>query len=161
MTGPRDDAGSRLRPRARGTAEFARLHQRFGWWSLLGFLALGAALETMHGFKVGWYLDVSNETRRLMWTLSHAHGTLFALVHIVFAQALRDLPPASPRWLRLASPSLLGSSVLLPGGFLLGGVVIYSGDPGVGILLVPLGALLILFAVFLAARHLGTTGTVD
>lgn len=55
-------------------AEYARRHLRFGWWSLLFFLTFGLGLETLHGLKVGWYLDVENETRRLMWTLAHAHG---------------------------------------------------------------------------------------
>jgi len=42
---------------------------------------------------------------------------------------------------------LTGATVLLPGGFFLGGAMIYAGDPGVGILLVPVGALLLLVAV--------------
>ncbi|PYL06334.1 MAG: hypothetical protein DME34_09145, partial [Verrucomicrobia bacterium] len=54
---------------------------RFGWWSLLVFLMIGAGLETLHGFKIGWYVDVGNETRRLMFTLAHAHGTALALVN--------------------------------------------------------------------------------
>ena len=121
----------------------AGLHLRFGWASLLLFLSLGIVLETLHAFKVGWYLDVSNETRRLMWTLAHAHGTLLALVHIVFG-----LTPPSPRdGRKLASLSLIGASVLLPGGFFLGGLAVYGGDPGVGILLVPAGAVLLLAAV--------------
>ena len=41
---------------------------------------------------------------------------------------------------------------MLPGGFFLGGLVIYAGDPGIGILLVPVGAVLLLAAVFLIAR---------
>ena len=44
--------------------------------------------------------------------------------------------------------------MLLPGGFLLGGAVIYSGDPGVGILLVPAGTVLLLTGVLLAALRL-------
>ncbi|NIM42420.1 MAG: hypothetical protein GTN84_14715, partial [Hydrogenophaga sp.] len=34
----------------------ARQHLRFGWWSLLVFLCLGAVLESMHGFKVQFYV---------------------------------------------------------------------------------------------------------
>ena len=49
----------------------ADFHFRVGWHSLVVFMLLGTALETMHGFKIGWYLDVSNETRRLMWPLTH------------------------------------------------------------------------------------------
>ena len=47
------------------------------------------------------------------------------------------------------------ASLLLPGGFFLGGVVIYAGDPGLGILLVPVGALLLLTAVLLTALDAG------
>jgi hypothetical protein len=55
---------------------------RFGWWSLLIFLSLGGGLEILHGFKIGWYVDVANDMRRLMFTLAHAHGTALALVNI-------------------------------------------------------------------------------
>ncbi|HEY8174006.1 MAG TPA: hypothetical protein VIH21_13040, partial [Dehalococcoidia bacterium] len=61
--------------------DYARRHLRFGWWSLFVFATLGLTLEALHGFKVRAYLDVSNDTRRLMWTLAHAHGTLLGLVH--------------------------------------------------------------------------------
>ena len=62
---------------------------RWGWWSLAVFLTLGLVLEALHGFKLGFYLDVHNQTRRHMWTLAHAHGTLLGLVHIAFAASLR------------------------------------------------------------------------
>ena len=51
-----------------------RRHLRVGWWALLVFLSMGIALETLHGFKIGFYLDASNHTRLLLWTLAHAHG---------------------------------------------------------------------------------------
>lgn len=137
---------------------YARKHVRFGWWSLLVFLTLGLVLETLHGFKLGMYLDVSNQTRRLMWTLAHAHGALLGLVHIVFGLCLRAMPELGSENLRLASLSLVGASVLLPGGFFLGGVVFYSGDPGVGIVLVPVGAALLGIAVFLFARSTAAIG---
>ena len=132
-----------------------RKHLRFGWWCILCFLTLGIVLESMHGFKLGWYLDVSNETRRLMWTLSHAHGVLLGLLNVAFAVTLRATPSASARLERLASPCLMGASVLLPGGFFLGGIVVYAGDPNLAILLVPPGALLLFIGVFLTARHTG------
>jgi len=141
----------------RTNADTIRLHLRFGWWSLLFFLSLGLVLETMHGLKVGWYIDVANSTRRLMWTLAHAHGTLTSLVHLVFAFALHTLPATGGRWMRSASACLIASTILLPGGFFLGGIVIYAGDPGLGILLSPVGGALIMIAVFLAARNLGPT----
>ena len=131
-------------------AAIERRHLRFGWASLLVFLTLGMVLASLHGFKIGWYLDVSNETRRLMWTLAHAHGTLLSLVHVAFALTTRVL--GSFRAHRVASSCLIGASILLPGGFFLGGIVVYEGDPGPGILLTPVGALLLLVAVGLTAR---------
>jgi hypothetical protein len=137
--------------------DYARRHLRFGWWSLLVFATLGLVLESLHGFKVRAYLDVSNETRRLMWTLAHAHGTLLAVVHIVFGLTIRGVPERSALHQGLISTSLIGASLLLPGGFFLGGVVFYSGDPGLGVLLVPVGAVLLLTAVFLVARSIDST----
>jgi hypothetical protein len=132
--------------------DYARRHLRFGWWSLFVFATLGLTLEALHGFKVRLYLDVSNDTRRLMWTLAHAHGTLLGLVHVIFGLMVRVAPEMTSRNLRATSSSLIAASVLLPGGFFLGGVVFYSGDPGVGVILVPIGAALLLWAVFQIAR---------
>ena len=131
----------------------ARWHLVFGWWSIFVFATLGFTLETLHGFKVAAYLDVSNETRRLMWTLAHAHGTLLGLIHIGFALSLPRLD--GPKH-RLTSRALVGASVLLPGGFFLGGVRFYAGDPGIGVALVPVGAVLLLTAVWLIARGIRT-----
>jgi hypothetical protein len=121
----------------------------FGWWSLFVFGTLGLTLETLHGFKVGAYLDVANETRRLMWTLAHAHGTLLGLIHIAFAVSLPWLEGANQR---LTSRALVAASVLLPGGFFLGGMRFYAGDPGIGVALVPIGAAVLLTAIWLIAR---------
>ncbi|MCP4170975.1 MAG: hypothetical protein GY758_09415 [Fuerstiella sp.] len=127
------------------------LHLQFAWWSLLVFLALGAVLEVMHGLKIGWYLDVSNETRRLMWTLAHAHGTLLALVHIAFATATWLVPSWESGRRRLASRALGAASLMIPLGFFLGGIQIHSGDPGIGILLLPAGAFFLFVSVLLTA----------
>ena len=43
----------------------SNVNLRFGWWSLLVFLSLGGLLETLHGFKIGWYIDAGNEIRVL------------------------------------------------------------------------------------------------
>jgi hypothetical protein len=129
----------------------ARRHLRFGWWTLLVFLTLGLALETLHGFKVGAYLKVSNETRRLMWTLAHAHGTLLALVNLGFVSMVRLSPDWPSRQRAVASACLRGATLLMPAGFFLGGLFIYSGDPGLGILLVPVGGILLFVGVLLTA----------
>jgi peptidoglycan/LPS O-acetylase OafA/YrhL len=132
----------------------ARRHLRFGWAAVLVFAVIGLTLEILHGFKVSAYLDASNETRRLMWTLAHAHGTLLGIVNIlygvtvaVFAERAHDA---------FTSRGLMAAAVLLPAGFFLGGVNPYAGDPGLGILLVPVGALLLIAA--LARLVLGGKG---
>jgi hypothetical protein len=132
----------------------SRRHLVFGWWSVFTFAAFGLALETLHGLKVAAYLDVSNETRRLMWTLAHAHGTLLGLIHLAFAFSLQAVPALGGDHQRLISQSLVGASVLLPAGFFLGGVQFYAGDPGIGVALVPFGAVLLLTALWLIARGL-------
>lgn len=144
-------------PSGRSEAEVrfcVRRHLRLGWGALLVFLTLGLVLEALHGFKLGMYLDVSNATRRLMWTLAHAHGALLGLIHLGFALTAHLLPAweAAPR--RAASNCLAAATVLLPGGFFLGGMFIHSGDPGLGILLVPVGGLLLLGSVGLVLRAL-------
>lgn len=141
----------------RGTAFYQRRHLRFGWWTLLLFVVLGVVLEALHGFKVPAYLGVSSSTRRLMWTLAHAHGTLLALVQLVFAVCHPLVRGWSPRGRDLASLCLMGASLLVPLGFFLGGIHVYGGDPGLGILLVPVGALLLVISLGLTARASGGT----
>lgn len=131
---------------------YFRRHLAIGWWSLLLFLSVGFFLEILHGFKVGWYLNVGNEIRRLMLTLAHAHGTLFSLVHLAFAFTCRAYPGPAPDWQRLASPLLSSATILLPGGFFLGGIWIYDGDPGLGIFLAPVGALVFFMAIVIVAK---------
>jgi hypothetical protein len=130
-------------------------HLRFGWGSLLVFVLLGLALELLHAFKVGWLLDVTNETRRLMLRLAHAHGGLLGLVHIAFAVTVPHLPRKSVRAPRITSICLIAASVLIPGGFFLGGLAADGGDPGLGALVAPLGAALLIAAVAITARATG------
>ena len=125
---------------------------RFGWWSLFTWLTLGVVLETLHGFKLGWYLDVGHEMRRLMFTLAHAHGTVLALVNI--AAGLTARLGKGCELASSASRALRWGAVLVPAGFLLGGLVIHDGDPGLGVMLVPVGALLLLYGVGRVARDL-------
>ena len=123
-----------------------RRHFRLGWWSLLVFVCLGIVLEGMLAFKAPWYVNVGdNETHRLMLRLGHAHGTLLSVLNIVFAASLRGL----------ASHCLAAATLLVPGGFLLGGLVTHGADPGLGIILLPAGAVLLLFGILQVARHTG------
>ena len=128
-----------------------RRHLRIGWGALAIFVVLGLALETLHAFKIGAYLDVENETRRLMWRLAHAHGTLLALVHIAYAVTVK----MSPRTARpLASAGLTAALVLIPGGFFAGGVAIHGGDPSPAVLAVPAGFVALVVALVTIFRSL-------
>lgn len=127
---------------------------RFGWWSLLVFLSLGAVLESLHGFKVGWYVNVDNEMRRLMFTLAHAHGTALAVVNILAALTARNVQNFELR--SSVSFGLIWSGILFPLGFFLGGVVTYGGDPGLGIWMVPVAAVLLFYSVLVLALDIST-----
>jgi hypothetical protein len=125
--------------------DYSNRHLRFGWWALAVYVTLGIVLETMHGFKISWYLDVGNEARRLMFTLGHFHGTMLALVNIGAGLTIRYVDGF--RVHRSASWALIWAAILLPGGFLLGSFVTYDGDPGTGVWLVPIGAVFMLYGV--------------
>ena len=135
--------------------DYAGRHRRWGWSLLPLFVAFGLVLEMLHGFKVDAYLNVSSETRRLLWTLAHAHGSALAIVNNVFGLALERDPLKTMANLGVSSACLLAATVLLPLGFLLGGVTSSEGDPGLGILLVPPGAVLLVAALLLVARAAG------
>ena len=149
---PSGAAPSGSKPSAAGSLDsLVRKHLRIGWVGLLIFLSLGIVLESLHGFKVGYYLDVSNQTRRFMWTLAHAHGTLLALVNVAYAVTMHLLPSWARKEKSFASTCLQAATILMPAGFFLGGVFIYGGDPGLGIFLLPVGAVFLLIAVFKTA----------
>ena len=149
MSDPKHDGAPTTRP-------LKDQHLSFGWTMLLIFILGGLGLEILHAFKTGWYLDVGNDARRLMLRLAHAHGTLLALVNIAFALSVEHFGGWSEARAQTASRALKIASVLLPGGFFAGGFFIYDGDPGLGVFVVPLGALALIIAVALSA--LGARG---
>jgi len=143
VSGGRSDA-------AADAGTYAARHIRLGLWALVVYTALGFGLEVLHAFKTQAYVSLSNETRRLMWTLAHSHGTLVAVVNVAYGLCLRTGLIGGSRvrgtWLLLAS-----ATILLPLGFFLGGMQFYSGDPGVGAALVPIGAAALIGGLVLAA----------
>lgn len=142
------------------TGDLVQRHLKWGWWSLLAFVSLGITLEVLHGFKIGAYLSAANQTRRLMWTLAHAHGVGLALLHLGFAATVGLLKTAPASHLT-ASRCLRLASLLIPGGFFLGGLSPYAGDPGLGIILVPPGALLLFGAAWLTAKSISSRALPD
>jgi hypothetical protein len=134
-------------------------HMRVGWHALLIFGALGTMLEVLHAWKNPAYLGVGNETRRLMWTLAHAHGIGLSLLQIAYAATLAVVFQSQALSVRLQRASWLIdlSTLLMPLGFFLGGLLTYDSDPSLGILLVPLGAFAFLAGAFFVALELSLT----
>lgn len=104
---------------------------------------LGLALETLHAFKIGAYLDVENSTRRLLFTLAHAHLGALGLVQFAYVTTLRALGQAPPA----SSPLFTLALVLIPAGFLFAGFGAEGGDPSAAVLLAPVGAVCLLVAI--------------
>jgi hypothetical protein len=120
-----------------------KTHLLWGWGFLLFFLLLGVALEGLHAFKAPEYLAASQKTRRLLWTLGHAHGSGLGLIHLAFAGTVGwllrhkgPLPTKASIWMKIGS-------LFVPAGFIGAGFFARNEDPGYAILLVPVGALLI------------------
>ena len=133
-------------------ADSARAVQRTlstGWWLLAVSLPLGVTLEALHGLKVEAYL--ASQTRRELWRLAHAHGTLLGILCLVFgALAERHVAPSVRR---TVAWQLAWGAIAMPLGFFFGGILNSEGDPSVGIVLVPVGAGLLFAALTRAARR--------
>ena len=120
------------------------INLRVGLYALALFAAAGFVLETLHGFKIGAYLNVDNETRRLLWRLAHAHGALLGLTNVVYALTARAFPQLDDT---LCARALLAALVLMPLGFLLGGAFAHAGDPGASVGLAAAGGVALIFAL--------------
>lgn len=142
------DSGAGGKAVAVADSPLCRRHLRFGWLLLCVSLPAGLVLEALHGLKLEMYLGPDNEIRRLLWTLAHAHGTLLALLNIAYGLTAAHLRLRDG----LASRMLMVGAILLPAGFLAGGVVTYGGDPGPSIVLAPIGGLLLAAATVAIAR---------
>jgi len=113
-----------------------------GWLSVALWMTIGLLLEGLIGYKIPAYLQ--DDTRRELFRLAHAHGTLLGLVLIAATLTTQRL---STPLHRVASVALQLGSVLMPIGFLLAGVWHTETDPGLAIWLVPPGALMVIFGV--------------
>lgn len=128
-----------------------RRHLVCGWAGLLVFIVLGVMLESFHAFKAPLFVDVDNETRRLMWRLAHAHGALLSILQLGLSwtfSMMRD--QAFESRASLISRCQIAALILLPAGFLLGGSGAVDGDPGMLIALVPAGAVFLIVGVILS-----------
>ena len=112
---------------------------RQGWISLALWITFGVLLEGLIGFRTPSYLD--DGVRREMFRMAHAHGTLLNLILTGAAICARlDMI----RLGRMTSLGLCTAAILLPAGFLFGGLWHFKDEPGPAILLVPIGAIVLL-----------------
>ena len=116
--------------------QFAYYSRRMGFLGLFAWACLGVSLELAHAFKVAFFF--SDDLTRLLLRLAHAHGVGLALIVLSHAAVGSEL--SSGRALRI-------SAWLIPLGFLLGAIGHPEGDPSIGILLTPIGAALLIFAL--------------
>ena len=117
------------------------------------FVIAGLVLESLQGLRAGFYVDADVETRRTMFRLAHAHGALLALVNVAFAAGVRSGLLVDLAGATRTSRLLVFGSLTVPVGFFLGGVWFFDGDPGLGIVLVPVGALALVAALFDVLRR--------
>ena len=149
-----DSAGDRktgapaIRSEVQDSERAVRRTLSTGWWLLAVSLPLGVTLEALHGLKVEAYL--ASQTRRELWRLAHAHGTLLGILCLVFgALAERHVAPSVRR---TVAWQLTWGAISMPLGFFFGGILNSEGDPSLGIVLVPVGAGLLFAALTRAAR---------
>ena len=116
-------------------------HLRLSIALIAVFLAMGLWLEAMYGLRAeGW---VDDPLRREFLRLGHAHGALLGLVNVALAWGCERLqtPAAWASKIRLAAWS---GAMLVGVGFVAGGLLHGPTDPGLPILAVPAGALMVL-----------------
>lgn len=126
----------------------ASLHLRLSLLLVAAFLGLGIIVESLLGTRAAALWD--DPLRREFVRLGHAHGGLLGLLNLALGWAMTHLhtPEGWARKVRVAA--WLGAT-FVGLGFLGGGVWHGATDPGLLILLVPTGALLLLSALIAAA----------
>ncbi len=150
---PEPSDGERsARPKRETTNGGARALRRTlntGYYLLAVSIPFGVTLEALHGLKVHAYLG--SALRRELWRLAHAHGTLLGILCLVFV-ALAERHVAARVRASVANRLALGA-VSMPVGFFLGGILSSEGDPSLGVLLVPAGAVMLILALSQAAAR--------
>lgn len=115
---------------------------RQAWFGLAFWIAVGLLLEGLIAFRTPVYLQ--DDVRREMFRLAHAHGTLLSgllLVSLLFIKNGLISPPG------IAFLGFRLGIMLMPLGFLFGGIWHYESDPGMGVFLAPVGGFLILLGI--------------
>jgi uncharacterized membrane protein YgdD (TMEM256/DUF423 family) len=109
------------------------------WLSIAVWMSFGLLLESLIGYRVPAYLR--DELRRELFRLAHTHGALLNLVLLGAALCIdRELVRPS----KMGLLSLRLGAIVMPVGFLLGGIWHTEGEPGIGVWLAPMGGVLVI-----------------
>ena len=130
--------------RSSGQEKFSLASQ--GWFSLAIFMAFGLLFEGLIGYRSPAYLN--DPMRRELFRLAHAHGTILSLVLLIADQYLASREITIPR------PALLSlriGAVIMPLGFLLGGIWHTETDPHFLVILSPIGGVMLIFGIITIA----------
>ncbi|MCB9753455.1 MAG: hypothetical protein H6713_26230 [Myxococcales bacterium] len=123
-------------------------HLRLSVGLVAVFLAMGLWLEAMIGLRLGGWVD--DELRREFLRLGHAHGGLLGLVNVALAYALERLRTPAAWATRVRVAAWLGA-LLVGVGFVAGGLLHGPTDPGLPVLVVPAGALMLVVSLVATA----------
>ena len=115
-------------------------HLRWSLALVALFLAMGLWLEAMLGLRAAGWVD--DPLRREFLRLGHAHGALLALLNVGLSWAQVHLATPEPWARQIRRASWLGAA-LVGAGFVLGGLWHGPTDPGLAVLAVPAGALML------------------
>lgn len=119
---------------------------RQAWFGVAFWMTFGLLIEGLIAFRSPAYLQ--DPVRRELFRLAHAHGALLSVLLLVAVLYVER---------KIAGPPKIGllllriGVVVMPIGFLLGGIWHYESDPGIGIFLAPLGGVLVIFGVIATA----------
>ena len=117
-----------------------------GWFGLAVFMAFGLLIEGLIGYRSPAYLN--DPMLRELFRLAHFHGTALSLLLVVADLYLLSRDIAIPRPAKL---SLRIGAVIMPLGFLFGGIATTETDPHFSIILSPIGGVMLIFGVIAIA----------
>jgi vacuolar-type H+-ATPase subunit I/STV1 len=109
---------------------------------IAAWMSFGLLLEGFIGFRVSGYMSVP--IRREMFQLAHTHGTLLSLLLLVSTLTIsKELVYPN----KFATLSLRIGTILMPLGFLLGGIQPNKDEPNALVFLAPIGGILVIFGI--------------
>jgi hypothetical protein len=109
---------------------------------IAAWMSFGLLLEGFLGFRVSGYM--SDLARREMFRLAHTHGTLLSILLLISALTISS-NLVYPN--KFAILSLRIGTILMPLGFLLGGIWTNKEEPNLLVFLAPIGGILVIFGL--------------